>query len=267
MTSPGTFLALAVLAILGLLITILVFSVRLLFRLADRGARRALQSLTSASRGLFGPGGPPDQIARRLRDRYPELSPGRGTGLAFSHLGRIGRLDFISNLTEIRFDLGEGSKHHVEVSTPSFLTQLAEDDPEAFRVRGSEDLYQELFKDSPLGPMLRAWNVSFEWIVRPGEYFLQIRSLPRNEEELWRWLKGAFALLQSIPGIGGVTTLPVARISPATLATSVCQICGASLGQNVVVYCVRCATPHHEDCWAYVGECSTFACRERRYAR
>jgi len=45
-----------------------------------------------------------------------------------------------------------------------------------------------------------------------------------------------------------------------------CQVCGAELRAEVVL-CVSCRTPHHEDCWRYTGECSTFACRETRYLR
>jgi len=147
------------------------------------------------------------------------------------------------------------------------MTQSAEDDPDAFRVRGNEELYRQLFGDPALGKMLRDWGVSFEWIVRPGEFFLQLRALPRNEEELWRWLKGAYMLLQALPGIGGEAKRPAMRVPRTALAGSSCQICGATLGQGTVVYCVRGATPHHEDCWLYAGQCSTFACLERSFAR
>lgn len=30
--------------------------------------------------------------------------------------------------------------------------------------------------------------------------------------------------------------------------------------RGVVVSCPSCATPHHEDCWEYLGGCSTFGC-------
>lgn len=45
-----------------------------------------------------------------------------------------------------------------------------------------------------------------------------------------------------------------------------CQVCGTEMTSGVV-HCARCKTPHHEECWKYAGECSTFACRERRYLR
>lgn len=43
-----------------------------------------------------------------------------------------------------------------------------------------------------------------------------------------------------------------------------CQVCGTEMREGIVL-CASCRTPHHEECWLYMGECSTFACRERRY--
>ena len=38
-----------------------------------------------------------------------------------------------------------------------------------------------------------------------------------------------------------------------------CQICGEELGDQLV-WCARCKTPHHADCWRYTGVCSTYGC-------
>ncbi len=43
-----------------------------------------------------------------------------------------------------------------------------------------------------------------------------------------------------------------------------CQVCGSEMREEVV-HCARCRTAHHEECWRWTGECSTFACRETRY--
>ncbi len=45
----------------------------------------------------------------------------------------------------------------------------------------------------------------------------------------------------------------------------VCQICGEEITSDMV-FCRRCRTPHHLDCWQYNGACSTYGCRETRYA-
>jgi photosystem II stability/assembly factor-like uncharacterized protein len=39
-----------------------------------------------------------------------------------------------------------------------------------------------------------------------------------------------------------------------------CQVCGEEIGPDEVVYCQNCSTPHHLDCWNYVGWCSTYGC-------
>jgi hypothetical protein len=44
-----------------------------------------------------------------------------------------------------------------------------------------------------------------------------------------------------------------------------CQVCGAAL-EGTLVSCSRCATPHHRDCWDYVGRCSTYGCGGTRGA-
>jgi len=43
-----------------------------------------------------------------------------------------------------------------------------------------------------------------------------------------------------------------------------CLICGEAL-QSELVYCRRCKTPHHRECWEYSGGCSTYGCRETQF--
>lgn len=45
-----------------------------------------------------------------------------------------------------------------------------------------------------------------------------------------------------------------------------CEVCGTEL-KDRVVHCSRCKTPHHEECWQYTGECSTYACQEKTYVK
>ena len=45
-----------------------------------------------------------------------------------------------------------------------------------------------------------------------------------------------------------------------------CQICGSDISEDARVNCRRCGTPHHKDCWEFNGQCSTYACGEKRYA-
>lgn len=50
-----------------------------------------------------------------------------------------------------------------------------------------------------------------------------------------------------------------------TLLESVkCPICSEEIATKTVC-CIRCKTPHCEDCWSYNGECATYACDETRF--
>jgi hypothetical protein len=42
-----------------------------------------------------------------------------------------------------------------------------------------------------------------------------------------------------------------------------CPVCGGGMSSRVAT-CARCRTPHHAECWAYVGMCSIYGCREIR---
>lgn len=47
-----------------------------------------------------------------------------------------------------------------------------------------------------------------------------------------------------------------------------CQVCGSAVdGEQNRVFCRRCRTPHHLDCWEFNKMCSTFACGESVFVR
>jgi hypothetical protein len=56
----------------------------------------------------------------------------------------------------------------------------------------------------------------------------------------------------------------VAKETQPDTDTAICQICGEDINRDAV-YCLRCKTPHHGDCWQYVGACSTYGCGEKRF--
>jgi hypothetical protein len=43
-----------------------------------------------------------------------------------------------------------------------------------------------------------------------------------------------------------------------------CQVCGEEIVTDMV-FCRRCQTPHHRDCWQYLGRCAIFACPETEF--
>jgi len=45
----------------------------------------------------------------------------------------------------------------------------------------------------------------------------------------------------------------------------ICQICGGTLSEGSVVYCAKCNTPHHKDCWQFNKSCATYGCRSQQF--
>jgi hypothetical protein len=41
---------------------------------------------------------------------------------------------------------------------------------------------------------------------------------------------------------------------------SPCKVCGQVLGEEELVLCARCKTPHHRACFEYAGKCSVYGC-------
>ncbi len=84
--------------------------------------------------------------------------------------------------------------------------------------------------------------------------------LPRSGERAR--LESMCRVLESILGrqcATGVKLLETEVGGSTHPRTPLCQVCGEPiLGGGV--RCVRCDTPHHADCWAYAGGCSTFGC-------
>ncbi len=68
------------------------------------------------------------------------------------------------------------------------------------------------------------------------------------------------ALLARTTGIEFVDHLQAQVIEDAK-----CPVCGDAI-QDDLVFCSRCKTPHHGECWHYNGKCATYACGETNYA-
>ena len=50
--------------------------------------------------------------------------------------------------------------------------------------------------------------------------------------------------------------------APGTRMTGppICKVCGEPIAGGAVIVCAVCNTPHHRDCWEYVGACSIYGC-------
>lgn len=62
----------------------------------------------------------------------------------------------------------------------------------------------------------------------------------------------------------GIEILDPSPQAPGALPN--CQVCCSAIPPETRVDCRRCGTPHHKDCWEFNGQCSTYACGEKRFA-
>lgn len=72
-----------------------------------------------------------------------------------------------------------------------------------------------------------------------------------------RWVEGAL-----FPAFGGESESRIELLGARLDMDrgSPCRVCGEPLGEEPLVLCGKCRTPHHRGCFEYVGGCSTYGC-------
>ena len=81
----------------------------------------------------------------------------------------------------------------------------------------------------------------------------------RRGDALLRALMSLVGLFDEQLPDGAIRVLET-RIS---LKRGQCPVCRHRAGDDPAL-CTRCGTPHHRDCWSYLGYCGLFGCGERR---
>lgn len=66
-------------------------------------------------------------------------------------------------------------------------------------------------------------------------------------------------------GLADPTGIEFKDPKPTEPAAACCAVCGELLVGQIVM-CKKCETPHHKDCWKYLGKCSVYGCGGR-YSR
>jgi len=61
----------------------------------------------------------------------------------------------------------------------------------------------------------------------------------------------------------GIAIITVGPAAVEDAGPPVCKVCGEAI-LNSRVLCASCRTPHHEDCWEFVGTCSIYGCNGKR---
>ncbi|MFO0908794.1 MAG: RING finger protein [Isosphaeraceae bacterium] len=154
----------------------------------------------------------------------------------------------------------------VRIGTPafdrSFVVQA--NDPEmarAFldeRVRATVDQLQRL---GPAGGILVSIN--------PERLLVQVdRNLAQYPEMFLSAVHHALVLHDGLQT--GVASrlgqgIEIVHAGPAAEADSgppICKVCGEPITTPGVI-CTSCRTPHHRDCWEFVGSCSIYGCSSK----
>ncbi len=103
--------------------------------------------------------------------------------------------------------------------------------------------------------------------INPERLLVQIdRNLGLNTESLTWAVQKALVLHDGlIEGVSRRVTQGIAIVDQPGAPDDdegppVCKVCGDPISQGAVIVCAVCNTPHHRDCWEYVGACSIYGC-------
>jgi hypothetical protein len=201
-----------------------------------------------------------------------------GGGLRFNRRGFEARVEFASGRMDILFDTRDLAVESIQLKPAGVWHDLKamfgrndyqvgdEEFDSNFEIHSSASEFAARILCPEVRSVLRSAALfgKYFWRLSAAGFMLRVRPVPPNRKELDRWLVVAFQLLDAIPGSDGKGRVTLGVVRMKIDAEAMCRVCGASLAQGGVVACVKCATPHHKDCWEFNGRCSTFACGETR---
>ena len=155
----------------------------------------------------------------------------------------------------------------VRVGDPEFDRGyvIQANDPDMARAFLSHAVRSAIGKLERLGP-LGGMLVS----INPERMLVQIdRNLGQNSDGLAEVVREALIVYDGLrDGVSARLSegIAIVAVGPAESADSgppVCKVCGEAINVPGVV-CETCRTPHHRDCWEFVGACSIYGCNGKR---
>jgi Prokaryotic RING finger family 1 len=103
--------------------------------------------------------------------------------------------------------------------------------------------------------------------INPERLLLQIdRNLGVNTDALCWAVEKALVLHDGlIEGVSRRVTQGIAIVDRPGAPDDdegppICKVCGEPIAHGAAIVCSVCNTPHHRDCWEYVGACSIYGC-------
>jgi hypothetical protein len=103
--------------------------------------------------------------------------------------------------------------------------------------------------------------------VNPERMLVQIdRNLGSNADVLGLAVREALVLHDGLSeGVAlrlkqGISIVEDSTDSDGDGLPPVCKVCLEPIVEGPIIVCADCNTPHHRDCWDYVGACSIYGC-------
>jgi len=106
--------------------------------------------------------------------------------------------------------------------------------------------------------------------INPERMLVQIdRNLGQAAEGLLQAVNEALVIYDGLrQGVAarlseGIAIVAVGPASAEDAGTPICKVCGEAIDAPGVL-CDTCKTPHHRDCWEFVGSCSIYGCSGKK---
>jgi Prokaryotic RING finger family 1 len=103
--------------------------------------------------------------------------------------------------------------------------------------------------------------------INPERMLVQVdRNLGQSNETLAQAVREALVIHEGLlDGVArrmgqGIAIVEHADAWEEDVGPPICKVCLEPITEGAVILCAACNTPHHRDCWEYVGACSIYGC-------
>jgi hypothetical protein len=233
------------------------------------------------------------QLAARYRGRYETRGLSDPPTVSFTHNGATVRVGLAPTIqgqpgqiprTRVVARFGHGIPFRMELAptarpappqSPRATRPVMTGDREfdsGYVVRAND---VEMSRDF-LNPTIRSTVEGLHQLVHRGGMLVSInpermlvqvdRNLGTNGEYLAWVVEQALMLHDSLIDAvtrrmgEGVAIVDDAESWQEDQGAPTCKVCGEPIDESEIVVCASCNTPHHRDCWEYIGACSIYGC-------
>ncbi len=233
------------------------------------------------------------QVAARYRGRYETRGLSDPPTVSFTHNGATVRVGLAPTIqgqpgqiprTRVVARFGQGIPFRMELAptarpappqSPRATRLVTTGDREfdnGYVVRAND---VEMSRDF-LNSTIRSTVAGFQQLVHRGGMLISInpermlvqvdRNLGTSTEHLAWVVEQALVLhdrlIEAVTRrMGeGVAIVEAAESWQEDQGAPTCKVCGEPIDESEIIVCASCNTPHHRDCWEYIGACSIYGC-------